>query len=45
MSRIFEVITPEHVAIRYELAGIGSRGVAVMVDTAVATLAVFLGPL
>ncbi len=33
MSRIFEVITPEHVAIRYELAGIGSRGVAVMVDT------------
>lgn len=33
MSRLFEVITPEHVAIRYELAGIGSRGVAVMVDT------------
>lgn len=32
MSRIFEVVTPEHVAIRYELAGIGSRGVAVLVD-------------
>jgi len=33
MSRIFEVVTPEHVAIRYELAGIGSRGVAVVIDT------------
>ncbi len=33
MSRIFEVITPEHVAIRYELAGIGSRGMAALTDT------------
>ena len=33
MSRNFEVVTPEQVAIRYELAGFGSRGLAVMLDT------------
>ena len=43
MSRIFEVITPEHVAIRYELAGIGSRGVAVMVDMLLQIL-LFMAP-
>jgi uncharacterized RDD family membrane protein YckC len=32
MARNFEVVTPEHVAIRYELAGFGSRGIATSVD-------------
>jgi len=43
MARILEVTTPEHVAIRYELAGIGSRGVAVMVDTLLQIL-LFMAP-
>lgn len=33
MPRTFEVVTPENVTIRYELAGFGSRGVAAVVDT------------
>ncbi len=33
MSRYFEVVTPEQVAIRYELAGFGSRGLAAIIDT------------
>lgn len=32
MSRYFEVVTPEQVAIRYELAGFGSRGFAATID-------------
>lgn len=32
MARTFEVITPEQVAIRYELAGIGSRAAAMLMD-------------
>lgn len=34
MSRTLDVITPEHVAIRYELAGFGSRAIAAAVDSA-----------
>ncbi len=34
MSRVLEVITPEQVAIRYELAGFGSRAVAAAIDGA-----------
>lgn len=33
MSRVFEVVTPEQVAIRYELAGFGSRAIAAIVDS------------
>lgn len=33
MSRTFEVLTPEQVAIRYELAGFGSRAVAAIIDS------------
>lgn len=33
MARIFEVVTPEQVAIRYELAGFGSRALAALIDT------------
>jgi len=32
MSRTLEIITPEQVAIRYELAGFGSRAVAAFID-------------
>jgi uncharacterized RDD family membrane protein YckC len=32
MSRAIEILTPEHVGIRYELAGFGSRGVAAALD-------------
>jgi uncharacterized RDD family membrane protein YckC len=38
MSRFFEVVTPEQVAIRYELAGFGSRGLAAMLDTGIQLL-------
>ena len=41
MSRIFEVVTPEQVAIRYELAGFGSRCLATFVDYLV-QLGIFL---
>ncbi len=33
MGRTYEIVTPEHVAIRYELAGFGSRAAAAMIDT------------
>lgn len=33
MSRTLEIVTPEHVVIHYELAGVGSRLVAALVDT------------
>ena len=33
MSRIIEIITPEQVAIRYELAGFGSRALAALFDS------------
>jgi len=39
MARSYDVITPEHVAIRYELAGFGSRAVAALVDTLLILLA------
>jgi uncharacterized RDD family membrane protein YckC len=32
------VLTPERVSLQYELAGIGSRGVALMIDTAIQVL-------
>jgi uncharacterized RDD family membrane protein YckC len=38
MPRTFEVITPEHVAIRYELAGFGSRAGAALVDSSLQLL-------
>lgn len=41
MSRIFEVVTPEQVAIRYELAGFGSRALAALADALIQSL-VFL---
>ncbi len=41
MPRTFEVVTPEHVAIRYELAGFGSRAVAALIDTCLQLLAIF----
>jgi uncharacterized RDD family membrane protein YckC len=33
MGRTYEIVTPEQVAIRYELAGFGSRAAAAMLDT------------
>ncbi|HEY3378983.1 MAG TPA: RDD family protein [Armatimonadota bacterium] len=41
MSRIIEVLTPEQVPIRYELAGFGSRALAALIDYGVLLL-VFL---
>ena len=41
MSRVIEVVTPEQVAIRYELAGFGSRCLAMMIDY-VLQLVIFL---
>jgi uncharacterized RDD family membrane protein YckC len=38
MSRTFEVITPEQVAIRYELAGFGSRALAALFDSLIQLL-------
>lgn len=42
MTRTFEIVTPEQVAIQYELAGIGSRGIAALVDAGVQILLVLL---
>lgn len=38
MGRMLEIVTPEHVAIRYELAGFGARGVAASIDVIVQLL-------
>jgi len=38
MPRTFDVVTPEHVAIRYELAGFGSRAVAALIDASLQML-------
>ena len=32
MTRTIDVVTPEQVSIQYELAGVGSRGLAMLVD-------------
>ncbi|MDA3935777.1 MAG: RDD family protein, partial [Actinomycetota bacterium] len=37
-ARVLEVETPESVAFRYELAGLGSRGIAAMMDLTAITL-------
>jgi len=39
MTRVAEINTPENVSIEYELAGIGSRGLAAIVDAAAIVLA------
>ncbi len=33
MAKTIQVVTPENVTVTYELAGIGSRGLAIMLDT------------
>lgn len=38
MSDLYQVITPENVEIDYELAGIGSRFLALMIDTCIQTV-------
>ena len=42
MSRIVEVITPEQVTIRYELAGFGSRALAAIIDFSLSALLMLL---
>lgn len=42
MSRIVEVVTPEQVTIRYELAGFGSRMLAALVDLSLTALIIIL---
>ena len=42
MSRIVEVVTPEQVAIRYELAGFGTRALAAIVDWLISMLLILL---
>lgn len=42
MSRMIEITTPEHVVIHFELAGIGSRGVAAAIDVMYQFLAYLL---
>ena len=42
MTRTFEVVTPEQVAIQYELAGIGSRGLAMLLDVGIQLLFIAL---
>jgi uncharacterized RDD family membrane protein YckC len=44
MTRIMEVVTPENVAIRYELAGFGSRALAALLDMCY-QIAAYLGAL
>lgn len=44
MTRTLDIVTPEHVAIRYELAGFGSRAVAAMADTLLQILIIMLLP-
>jgi uncharacterized RDD family membrane protein YckC len=36
----YEVLTPERVSLQYDLAGVGSRGVAITIDTAIQLLVV-----
>lgn len=43
MKDTIEVVTPEGVAIQYELAGIGSRGLAAVVDHAIQLLVTIVG--
>ncbi|HEY3416562.1 MAG TPA: RDD family protein [Armatimonadota bacterium] len=42
MSRVLEIVTPENVTIRYELAGFGTRGVAAMIDWGLQLILIFL---
>jgi uncharacterized RDD family membrane protein YckC len=41
-SADYSVLTPERVSLQYDIAGIGSRGAAVIVDTAVQCVAVLI---
>lgn len=43
MKDTIEVVTPEGVAIQYELAGIGSRGLAAVIDHAIQLLVTVVG--
>jgi uncharacterized RDD family membrane protein YckC len=45
MTRVVDVNTPENVRIEYELAGIGSRGLATLVDGALITVMLLLAAL
>src|SRR3979411_2099732 len=41
-SAEYSVLTPERVSLQYDIAGIGSRGAAAIVDTAIQTVGVFV---
>ncbi|MHB9025987.1 MAG: RDD family protein [Armatimonadota bacterium] len=42
MSRVLEIVTPENVTIRYELAGFGTRGIAAVVDWLLQVVAILV---